>query len=177
MAGRVDDVDAVVLPGAGGGGRRDGDAALLLLLHPVHGGAALVDLADLVRLADVVQDALGGGRLAGIDVGHDTDVAVEVEVDLALGGRRGGGLVDVLLLAGLDGGKGRARAHDGGAVGGVDDLVEAVRCGAQRIANEARGGSEGSGRSEGAREGGGTGKSLGNHVLLMYVLVEITNQR
>ena len=63
-------------PEAGRRGRRDGDAALLLLLHPVHGRGAVVDLADLVRLAGVVEDALGRRRLAGIDVRHDADVAV-----------------------------------------------------------------------------------------------------
>ncbi len=49
VAGGVDDVDAMVLPGSGGRGRGDRDAALLLLLHPVHGGGALVHLAELVR--------------------------------------------------------------------------------------------------------------------------------
>ena len=53
VAGRVDDVDAVVVPLGGGGGRGDRDAALLLLLHPVHGGRALVDLAHLVGAAGV----------------------------------------------------------------------------------------------------------------------------
>src|SRR6185436_11312443 len=85
VAGRIDDVHAVGragigagldLPEAGGGSRRDGDAALLLLLHPVHGRGAVVDFADLMRLAGVVEDALGRGRLAGIDVRHDADVAV-----------------------------------------------------------------------------------------------------
>ena len=47
---------------------------LALLDHPVHLRRALVDLADLVRLAGVVQDALGRGRLARVDVGHDPDV-------------------------------------------------------------------------------------------------------
>ena len=79
MAGRVDDVDAVVAPEAGRRGRGDRDAALLLLLHPVHRGGALVDLADLVRAAGVEKDALGRRRLAGIDVGHDADVAVPLE--------------------------------------------------------------------------------------------------
>src|SRR5665213_707384 len=71
----VDDVDQCVVPQTGGGGRRDGDAALLLLDHPVHGGRALVDLTDLVVLAGVVEDPLGGGGLARVDVGHDPDVA------------------------------------------------------------------------------------------------------
>ena len=79
VAGRVDDVDPVVVPETGRRGRRDRDAALLLLLHPVHRGGALMDLADLVGLAGVIEDALGRRRLAGIDVGHDADVAIALE--------------------------------------------------------------------------------------------------
>ena len=71
----VDDLDDVVLPEAGGGRRLNRHAALLLLNHPVHGGGAIMDLADLVGLARVVQDSLGGSGLTGIDVGHDADVA------------------------------------------------------------------------------------------------------
>src|SRR5206468_10265837 len=82
---RVDGVGAVAragvraglgLPEGGRGGRRDGDAALLLLLHPVHGRGAVMDFADLMRLAGVVEDALGRRGLAGIDVRHDADVAI-----------------------------------------------------------------------------------------------------
>src|SRR3546814_7233214 len=47
VAGRVDDVDAVIVPEARRSGRRDRDAPLLLLLHPVHGGGAIMDLAGL----------------------------------------------------------------------------------------------------------------------------------
>jgi hypothetical protein len=36
-------------------------------------------LADLVGLAGVEKDALGRRGLAGIDVGHDADVAVALE--------------------------------------------------------------------------------------------------
>jgi hypothetical protein len=75
VAGRVDDVDALALPETGGGGGGDGDAALALLLHPVHGGLALVDFADLVGLAGTVKDALGGGSFTSVDVGDDADVA------------------------------------------------------------------------------------------------------
>ena len=75
VAGRVDDVDPGVAPAAGRRGGGDGDPALLLLDHPVHDGAALVDLADLVGAARVVQDALGRRGLARVDVGHDPDVA------------------------------------------------------------------------------------------------------
>jgi hypothetical protein len=42
-----------------------------------------VDLADLVRLAGVEQDALGRRRLARIDVGHDPDVPGLLECELA----------------------------------------------------------------------------------------------
>ena len=79
VTGGVDDVDLVLVPEAGHGGRRDRDAALLLLLHPVGRRGAVVGLADLVVDARVEQDALGGRRLAGIDVSHDADVATLVE--------------------------------------------------------------------------------------------------
>ena len=84
VAGRVDDVDAVVVPLAGGGRRGDRDAALLLLDHVVHHGGAFVDLADLVGLAGVVEDALGRRGLARVDVRHDPDVAGLLEGELSL---------------------------------------------------------------------------------------------
>jgi hypothetical protein len=87
VAGRIDDVDAVfgatARPEAGCRGRRDRDAALLLLLHPIHRRRALVHLTQLVRLAGVVQDALGRRRLPGIDVRHDADVPIVLESRLA----------------------------------------------------------------------------------------------
>src|SRR5205085_2924894 len=84
VTGGVDNVDAVLravarAPETGRRRRRDGDSALLFLLHPVHRGRALVDLADLVGLAGVIEDALGRRRLAGVDVRHDADVAIAFE--------------------------------------------------------------------------------------------------
>src|SRR5437868_2152748 len=71
VAGGVDDVDAVLgegqvhaLPEAGGGSRGDRDAAFLLLLHPVHGGGAIVHFTDLVVHTGIEQDALGRRGLA-----------------------------------------------------------------------------------------------------------------
>ncbi len=79
VAGRVDDVEALVVPERRGRGGRDRDAALLLLLHPVHGRGAVVDFADLMGLAGIIEDALGRGRLAGVDVGHDAEVAIVLD--------------------------------------------------------------------------------------------------
>ena len=91
VAGRVDDVDPVVLPLSRGGRGSDGDAALLLLLHPVHRGGALVDLAHLVGAAGVVEDPLGRRGLTRVDVGHDPDVAGLFESEVTWHGREGGG--------------------------------------------------------------------------------------
>ena len=88
VPGCIDDVDAMTAPQRRRGSRGNRDAALLLLDHPVHGCATLVHLAQLVGAARVEQDALGDGGLARIDVGHDADVAVQVQ----LVGARGGGL-------------------------------------------------------------------------------------
>ena len=44
-----------------------------------------VDFTDFVRLAGVVEDALGGCRLAGIDVGHDADIAVALDGSFVVG--------------------------------------------------------------------------------------------
>ena len=74
VARRIDDVDALVAPGAGGRRRRDRDAALLLLRHPIHRRRAFMDLANAVRAARVKQHALRGRGLTGIDVRHDADI-------------------------------------------------------------------------------------------------------
>ena len=79
VARRVDDVDAMVLPKAGGRGRGDRNAALLLLRHPIHRRGAFVHLAHLIGAAGVIEDALGGGCLTGIDMRHDADVSVSLE--------------------------------------------------------------------------------------------------
>ena len=83
VAGGVDQGDHVVAPHDRGRRGRDGDAALLLLNHPVHRGAAIVHLADLVVLAGIEKDTLRRRRLAGVDVGHNADVAHVVQGDFA----------------------------------------------------------------------------------------------
>ena len=79
VPGRIDDVDRVVLPGAGCGRGGNGDAALLLLLHPVHRRGALMHLADLVDLLCVEEDALGDRGLTGVNVRNDPNVSGSLE--------------------------------------------------------------------------------------------------
>ena len=76
VAGGVDDVEALVMPERRRRGRGDGDAALLLLLHPIHGRGAVVDFANFMGLAGVVEDTLGRRRLSGVDMGHDAEITV-----------------------------------------------------------------------------------------------------
>src|SRR6185295_4873351 len=75
VPGRVDEVDVVRPPGEAGGGGGDGDAALALLRPPVHLRLAVVHLPDLVDTPGVKQEPLADGRLPGVDVRHDPDVA------------------------------------------------------------------------------------------------------
>src|SRR6185369_7538677 len=76
VAGGVDDVQTLAVPERGGRSGGDRDATLLLLLHPIHRRGTFVHFADLVALAGVIKDALGGRGLTGIDMRHDTEVAV-----------------------------------------------------------------------------------------------------
>jgi hypothetical protein len=55
-----------------------------------------VDFTNLVGLSSVVEDTFGGGGFTGVNVGHDSDVAVQGEFDFAVGG--GGGFVEVDVL-------------------------------------------------------------------------------
>ena len=75
VTGGIDDVDSVALPIASGSGGGDGDTSLLFLLHPVHGGGAVMNLAYLVRLAGIVQNSLGRRCFSRVDMRHDTDIA------------------------------------------------------------------------------------------------------
>ena len=75
VPGRVDQVEREVLPVQRDRGAVDGDAALLLLNVEVGDGGSVVDIAHLVRGAAVVEHALGGGGLAGVDVRGDADIS------------------------------------------------------------------------------------------------------
>lgn len=75
MARRVDQVDPVAVPGAAHGRGEDGDPTIALLGVEVGDGGAVVDLTTLVGGPGEVQDPLGDGGLAGVDVGEDAQVA------------------------------------------------------------------------------------------------------
>src|SRR5690606_35920959 len=48
----------------------------------VHHGGAVMNLTDLVGDAGIKKDALSRSGLAGIDVGHDADVAIALDGSL-----------------------------------------------------------------------------------------------
>ena len=75
VARGIDDVETVSFPDTGGSGGSNRNAALLLLHHPVHRGGAFVHFADLVCFTRIEQDTLGGRRLSGVDVRHNTEVS------------------------------------------------------------------------------------------------------
>ena len=75
MAGCVDDVDSVIFPETSCRRRSYRNAAFLFLLHPVHRRRALVHFAEFVIDTRVKQNSFGRGRLTGVDMRHDTDVA------------------------------------------------------------------------------------------------------
>jgi len=76
VSGRVNDVQALVVPETGRCSGRDRDATLLLLLHPVHRGRAIVNFTDLVALTGIVEHTFGGRGLAGINMSHDAEIAI-----------------------------------------------------------------------------------------------------
>jgi hypothetical protein len=71
----IDKVYFKFLPRAPGGGGGDGDSSFLLLFEIVHNGGAVVDLAHFVGFSRVIEDPLGDGGLAGVDVGHNAYVS------------------------------------------------------------------------------------------------------
>lgn len=79
----VDDVEAMLrelhghtFPEGSGRSGGDRDATLLFLLHPVHGGGAIMHFTDFVVYTGVKQNTLGSSGLTGVDVSGDTDVTV-----------------------------------------------------------------------------------------------------
>ncbi len=84
VAGGVDELDVGFVPLAGGDRRGDRDAAFLFVGHPVHYRLPVVDLADFMGFAGVVEDAFGNGGFAGINMGNDADVADGIDFRCSL---------------------------------------------------------------------------------------------
>jgi hypothetical protein len=86
MARCVDDVDAMFFaviildrPETGRRRRGNGNAALLLLLHPIHRRRAIMHFADFIGFACVKQNAFGGRGFTGVNMRHNTNVAISIE--------------------------------------------------------------------------------------------------
>lgn len=75
MAGRVDQVNPGLFPIQGCVCRHDRNPPLLLHRKEIRLRRALVHPARLPRLTTKKQELFGDGRLSGIGMGHDGDVA------------------------------------------------------------------------------------------------------
>ena len=128
VAGGVDQVDLVLVPLERDRGGRDRDAALALLGHPVGGRLALVDLADLVDLPRVVEEALGDRGLARVDVSDDPDVPHQVDL--------GHGAVD--STAAVTGDEGGTAGVQGGHEERREQRTEAHREERERLPGDER---------------------------------------
>jgi hypothetical protein len=74
---------AHAFPEACGRRRCNGDTTFLFLLHPVHGGRAVMNFANLVIDAGIKQNTLGGSGLSGVDMRRNSDIAIAVDGSLA----------------------------------------------------------------------------------------------
>ena len=86
VAGGIDDVYRVFIPFTRCCRGGNGYAPLPLLVHPVHDGGAFVDLAHLVDAASVVEDPLGDGGLARVDMRDESDVSDSLQHRIAAAG-------------------------------------------------------------------------------------------
>ncbi len=77
---RVDEVDRGVAPADRGGRAGDRDPALALQVHVVHGRPVAADLLHAVDPAGIEQDPLAQRRLAGVDMGRNTNVSQSCQV-------------------------------------------------------------------------------------------------
>ena len=76
MAGRINDIDLMVIPVTGNGRRGNGDTPLTFLGHPVGDCCPFVHLTDFVRETRIVQDSFAHCGLAAINMSDDADIRV-----------------------------------------------------------------------------------------------------
>jgi len=70
----VDQVDMMIQPGEGVGGCRNGNAPLPFLGHPVHDRVTVMDLADFVGHARIIEDAFRYRCFSRVDMRNDADI-------------------------------------------------------------------------------------------------------
>ena len=83
VAGSIYNVESVTLPVASSSSRGDSDTSLLLLCHPVHCRCTVVCFTDLIVNTGIEQDTLSSSCLTGVDVCHDTDITVILELSFS----------------------------------------------------------------------------------------------
>src|SRR5207249_11033449 len=75
VAGRVDEIDGAIAPRKRNAGAINRDAAVLFLGIVIGVEGAGVDFAQAMFGPGNIEEMVSGGRLAGIDMGDDADVA------------------------------------------------------------------------------------------------------
>ena len=87
----VNDVNLVTLPKAGHCCRGNGNTTLFFLAHPVGGGTTIITAhgTNLVVNTGAVQNTFCRRRLAGVDMGNNTNVAKVLQRDILGGCHRG----------------------------------------------------------------------------------------
>jgi len=85
VAGRVDEITRQAAPLERDAGRLDGNALLPFQFHPIGLGGALIDATKAVDGPGIIEHMLGGGRLAGINMGDHANVAELGEIRFGCG--------------------------------------------------------------------------------------------
>jgi hypothetical protein len=75
VARGINDVYGMALPITRGHRRRNRDSSFLFFQHPVHGGFAIVNFSHFMDASGVEENPFRYGRLAGVDMSNDTDIA------------------------------------------------------------------------------------------------------
>ena len=79
MSRRINNIDAVALPVAGSRRGLNGNTALPFLLHEIHYGSALIDVAYFVRPAGVIQHTLGSCGFTCVNMSDNADIPYHSE--------------------------------------------------------------------------------------------------
>jgi hypothetical protein len=75
MTGSINNMNGVPLPFDRRDGRGNGNSSFLFLLHPIHGGRAIIYFSHAVGLFRVKKDPFSDSGLSRIDVGHKPNIS------------------------------------------------------------------------------------------------------